>query len=49
MPSRQGGQGLVDYALILALVVIVVAAVLLLMGHQILNAFRDVGNTLQGP
>jgi pilus assembly protein Flp/PilA len=49
MPSRQRGQGLVEYALILALVVIVVIVVLALMGRQIQNAFQDVVNTLQGP
>jgi len=49
MTSRQWGQGLVEYALILALVVIVVSVVLALLGHQILDAFRNVANTLQGP
>jgi pilus assembly protein Flp/PilA len=49
MWSRQRGQGLVEYALILALVVIVVVLVLTLMGRQIQNTFQDVANTLQGP
>jgi pilus assembly protein Flp/PilA len=49
MPSRQRGQGLVEYSLILALVVIVVVVVLALMGQQIRNSFQDVVNTLQGP
>jgi pilus assembly protein Flp/PilA len=43
------GQGLIEYALILALVVIVVVVVLSLMGRQIGNAFLDVVNTMQGP
>lgn len=45
--TRQGGQGLVEYALILVLVAIVVIGVLSLMGGQINNAFQDVVNTLQ--
>jgi Flp pilus assembly pilin Flp len=49
MTSRQRGQSLVEYALILALVVIAVVVVLALMGRQIGNAFQDVVNTLQGP
>ena len=47
--AREEGQGLVEYAVILALVVIVVVVVLALLGRQIENAFRDVANTLQGP
>jgi pilus assembly protein Flp/PilA len=47
--SRQGGQGLIEYSLILALVVIVVVLVLALMGRQIENSFQSVVNTLQGP
>jgi pilus assembly protein Flp/PilA len=46
---RQRGQGLVEYALILGLVVVVVIAVLALQGRQIGNVFRDVWTTLQGP
>jgi pilus assembly protein Flp/PilA len=47
--AREAGQGLIEYALILVLVAIVVVVVLALLGHQIENAFRDIGNTLQGP
>jgi len=47
--SARRGQGLVEYALILALVVIVVIVVVALMGRQIQDAFQDVANTLQGP
>jgi pilus assembly protein Flp/PilA len=46
---RQRGQGLVEYALILGLVVVVVIVVLALLGRQIGNAFQDVWTTLQGP
>ena len=37
--SSEGGQGLVEYALILVLVVIVVIAVLTVLGPVIRNAF----------
>ena len=47
MKRRQGGQGLVEYSVILALVLIVVIVVLALMGRQILNAFQNVVNTFQ--
>ena len=47
--SGRRGQGLIEYSLILALVVIVVILVVALMGRQILNAFQGVVNTLQGP
>jgi pilus assembly protein Flp/PilA len=40
--SRQSGQGLVEYALILILVAIVVVIVLLTMGGQLQNVFSDV-------
>jgi pilus assembly protein Flp/PilA len=49
MTSRQRGQGLVEYTLILALVLLVVIAVLTLLGRQIFDAFQNVTNTLQGP
>jgi pilus assembly protein Flp/PilA len=39
---REGGQGLVEYALILVLVAIVVIAILALMGPQIGNAFSQI-------
>jgi len=38
----QGGQGMVEYALILVLVSIVVIVILLTMGNQILNVFSNV-------
>jgi Flp pilus assembly pilin Flp len=48
-PARHRGQSLVEYTLILALAAIVVIAVLSLMGRQILAAFQNVANTMQGP
>lgn len=40
------GQGLVEYALIIALVVIVVIAVLALLGPAISNIFQNIVNKL---
>lgn len=40
--SRQSGQGMVEYALILVLVSIVVIVILLTMGGQIYNVFSNV-------
>ena len=44
---RQGGQGMVEYALILVLVSIVVIVILLTMGNQIQNVFSNVVAALQ--
>jgi pilus assembly protein Flp/PilA len=47
--TREEGQGLVEYALILVLVAIVVIAVLLLLGPTVGNVFSDiVENLLEG-
>jgi pilus assembly protein Flp/PilA len=40
--SRQDGQGMVEYALILVLVSIVVLIILATMGNQIKNVFSNV-------
>jgi pilus assembly protein Flp/PilA len=40
--TRQDGQGMVEYALILVLVSIVVIVILLTMGKQIRNVFSNV-------
>jgi pilus assembly protein Flp/PilA len=40
--SKQLGQGMVEYALILVLVSIVVIVILLTMGNQIANVFSNV-------
>ena len=42
LSSRQSGQGMVEYALILVLVSIVVIVILLTMGNQIANVFSNV-------
>lgn len=46
--TRQRGQGLVEYALILVLVAIVVIGVLTTMGTKIQAAFQDIVNKLGG-
>ena len=40
------GQGMVEYALLVALIAIVVVAALLLLGPAIANIFTDIANTL---
>jgi Flp pilus assembly pilin Flp len=40
--SRQSAQGLVEYALILALVVLIVILALVLTGGQVSNLYSDI-------
>lgn len=47
-PAEQG-QGLVEYAIILALVAIVVIAALRLLGPAIGNTFSTISNSLDDP
>jgi pilus assembly protein Flp/PilA len=42
--SRQSGQGLVEYALILVLVAAIVTAVLIFIGPRVGNTFSKVGS-----
>jgi pilus assembly protein Flp/PilA len=44
--TKQEGQGMVEYALILVLVSIVVIVILLTMGGQIKNVFSNVVSAL---
>ncbi len=44
--GRERGQGLVEYALIIALVAIVVIATLILLGPQIASIFQNISNNL---
>ena len=44
--SQTQGQGLVEYALIIALVAIVVIAILVIMGPQIGDIFSNITNGL---
>jgi pilus assembly protein Flp/PilA len=48
MLRREEGQGLVEYALIIALVAIVVIAALVLIGGNITNAFNSIGSSIGG-
>jgi pilus assembly protein Flp/PilA len=46
--SKERGQGLVEYALILVLVAIVVIAALMVLGPIIGNSFSTINNSLSG-
>jgi len=46
--TREEGQGLVEYALILFLIAIVVIVVLGLLGTQVSTVFQNIVNALQG-
>lgn len=46
LTTRQEGQGMVEYALILVLVSIVVIVILLTMGNQIQNVFSNIVSAL---
>ncbi len=45
---QERGQGLVEYAMILAMVAIVVIAALMLLGPMIGNTFSMINNSLSG-
>lgn len=45
--NEESGQGLVEYALILALIAIIVIAALTLLGNNVNNKFEKVGNALK--
>jgi pilus assembly protein Flp/PilA len=45
---KEKGQGLVEYAIILALVAIIVIAVLRLMGPKLGNTYSTIQNSLPG-
>ena len=46
---KEKGQGLVEYAIILALVAIVVIAVMRLLGPKIGNTFSTINSSLPSP
>jgi pilus assembly protein Flp/PilA len=46
MFRRDAGQGLIEYALIIALVAIVVIGTLILLGPQIGSIFQNINNNL---
>jgi pilus assembly protein Flp/PilA len=44
--TRQEGQGMVEYALILVLIAVVVIVVLVLVGQKIANVFTNISTAL---
>jgi pilus assembly protein Flp/PilA len=44
--SREEGQGMVEYALILVLIAVVVIVVLVLVGQKIANVFTNISTAL---
>lgn len=46
LKNEESGQGMVEYALIIALIAIVVVAALVILGPKIANMFTNVGNKL---
>ena len=44
--SDEGGQGMVEYALILVLIAVVVIIVLSVVGNQVNNVFSNISNGL---
>ena len=46
-PRETDGQGLAEYALILALIAIVAIVALLFMGQQVSNKLSIIGSTIQ--
>jgi pilus assembly protein Flp/PilA len=46
LKNEESGQGMVEYALIIALIAIVVVAALIILGPKIANMFTNVGNKL---
>jgi pilus assembly protein Flp/PilA len=46
LPAAEGGQGLAEYALILALIAIVAIIALLFLGGQVSTILSDVGNSV---
>ena len=46
LTTRQEGQGMVEYALILVLIAIVVIVILTTVGHQVNNVFSNISHGL---
>jgi pilus assembly protein Flp/PilA len=44
--ANEKGQGLVEYAIILALIAIVVIAVMNILGQKVNNTFNSISNSL---
>jgi len=43
---KEKGQGLVEYAIIIALIAIVIIAVMTVLGKKVNNMFNAIGNSL---
>ena len=46
--DEEDGQGMVEYALILALVAVVAIAILFILGNQVKNVFNNVSQQMSG-
>jgi len=46
LAPQENGQGLVEYAIIIALIAIVVIAVFSALGKKVNNTFNSIGNSL---
>ena len=46
LKSRQSGQGMVEFALILALVALIVIVALIATGGQVINLYSDIVRTM---
>ena len=47
LQRTEEGQGLAEYALILALIAVVAIVAMLFLGHQISDKFSFIGSTIQ--
>jgi len=45
--GNEEGQGLVEYALIIALIAIVVIVALTLLGHRVSNAYTNIAGAIR--
>jgi len=46
--KNEEGQGLIEYALILALVALLVIVALKFLGHTVANTYNNIGNAMSG-
>ena len=44
--SEEGGQGMVEYALILVLIAVVVIVILVVVGHKVSDVFSNINTNL---
>jgi pilus assembly protein Flp/PilA len=48
LKNEESGQGMVEYGLIVALIVVVIVAVILAFGKEIKNFFNGIGDKMGG-